>query len=212
MNNAYESARAGFQIFKRKILADDELRGEYVAAIDMLRSLYDAGIYENRFIIGGAIEHITAAAIHGLGIPATQIGRRDTRIDVEARFPGGITAGYSIKQSSGGDIKLINKQGSAESTWVEPTLFVLDKIGIVYADPELLPNATKDVGDGITVGGKLLRAFATANVEYVIPLDIRKPELGNAPTSRTASEDVAHNILSKFRRLAPPEMAGTSSV
>ncbi|OGG78443.1 hypothetical protein A3A36_01960 [Candidatus Kaiserbacteria bacterium RIFCSPLOWO2_01_FULL_52_12b] len=74
MDNPFSAARHVFVLFRDLLITDNELRGELENAIDMLRSSYNAAIYENRFIIGGALEHLVVAAMNGGGFPARHIG------------------------------------------------------------------------------------------------------------------------------------------
>ena len=94
--------------------------------------------------------------------------------------------------------------GDSVPKWSDPTLFFLTGIGIVYADPDLLPNATKHAKDAIVLDGRALKAFIGAHPEYVIPLHIEAPKTGKIASSKTASEDVARSIVRNFKRLSLP--------
>lgn len=206
MNNSFDSARHIFQSFREHMATDVELRTELEGAIDMLRSAYNTTIRENRFIVGGAIEHFVVATFNGGGFPAQHIGRGDTRIDVMARISESREeAGFSVKASfSTLSVRLINMLGESVPKWSDPTLFFLTGIGIVYADPDLLPNATKHAKDAIVLDGRALKAFIGAHPEYVIPLHIEAPKTGKIASSKTASEDVARSIVKNFKRLSLP--------
>ena len=184
--------------------SDTELRSDLESAIDMLRSSYNTAIRENRFIVGGAVEHLVVAVFNGARFPAQHVGRGDTRIDVVVRSSGE-EAGYSVKASfSSLNVRLINTLGDSTPKWVDPTLFFVTNVGIVYVDPDLLPNATKRAKDAIVLKGPLLKAFIKTNPEWIIPLRIEKPKTGKIASSKTASEDVARSIVGNFKRLSLP--------
>lgn len=205
MDNSFKAARHVFEILRDRLIADDELRAELEGAIDMLRSAYNAFIYENRFIVGGALEHLVVAAMNGAGFSAHHIGRGDTRVDVAARaIVDGTEGGFSIKQSASLTVRLINTLGEGVAIWSDPTLFFLDGIGMVYADPELLPNATRRDKDAIIMNGSSLKEFISAHPEWVIPMHIEQPQKGKIASSKTASEDVARSIIRNFKRLSLP--------
>lgn len=204
VDGAYSIAREVFSLFRERISADRELASEFQMAIVTLRSSYNTAIYENRFVVGGAIEHLVVAAFNGAKMPAAHVGRGDTRIDVRVQAKNN-DAGFSTKASfSTLSARLINTLGSSEPIWREPTLFLFDKYGIVYADPELLPNATKREDGALVLDGKLMRAYITTYPEYLIPMEFQSPRKGNIASSRTASEDVARMIIKNFPRLLLP--------
>ena len=206
IHSNFDSARSLFSSFRERLLHDKELQSAFEAAISMLRASYNTAIYENRFTIGGAIEHLVVATFNGAGLPAQHIGRGDARVDVTAHEPSSdLDAGFSIKASfSSFNVRLINMLGQGNPSWVEPTLFLLSGVGIAYADPLLLPNATKQTSDAILMDGKLLKSFVTEHPEYVIPFAFKMPPSGTIATSKTASEDVARSIVKNFPRLSLP--------
>ncbi|HEY4473670.1 MAG TPA: hypothetical protein VI957_00715 [Candidatus Paceibacterota bacterium] len=204
MNISYPVARATFSSFRAKLEKDGGLRSQLESAVKMLRSSYNTAIYENRFIVGGALEHIMVAAFNGAGIPAQHVGRGDTRVDVLVTSERE-DAGYSVKASfSTLSARLINTMGNKNPEWKEPSLFLFSGVGIVYADPELLPEATIH-GDGVlTLDGKKMRAYITSHPEYVLAIIFDKPKTGKIASSKTASEDVARNIVHNFPKLSLP--------
>ena len=206
MHTQYERARGVFGRLRSILAADDVLRQEFEAALDMLRTSYDAAIYENRFIVGGAIEHLAVALFNGAGLPAQHVGRGDMRVDMTVRDPqDGAHAGFSIKASfSSRSVRLINVLGNGSPKWTEPTLFLFTGIGMVYADYELLPDATKRHNDALVLEGGKVTAYVAANREQIIALRIEQPSQGNIRSSKTASEDVARSIIRNFTRLSLP--------
>lgn len=201
----FDASRRIFAVFRERLTTDADLRAEFEAAIDTLRSSYNSAIYENRFIVGGAIEWLFVAAMNGAGFSAQHVGRGDTRVDLQVRdSKAHIEAGFSSKQSATLAVRLINKIGDGVPVWEEATLFVLDKIGVVYADPDVLPNATNLKSDALVLDATRLKAHIAAHPEYVISLRVQAPAKGNIPSSKTASEDVARTIVRNFSRLSLP--------
>lgn len=185
-------------------MADKELTTQFEAAIVMLRSAYNTAIRENRFIVGGAVEHILVGAFNGAGLPAEHVGVGDTRIDLRVH-DANITAGFSSKASfSSYNTRLINTLGAGRASWTEPTLFLFAKVGIVYADPDLLTDAVIHTADALVIDGKKMKDYIATHPEYVIPMAFEKPKGGKIASSKTASEDVARNIVRNFPKLSLP--------
>src|SRR3990172_8976444 len=133
----YEQERAIFRRFKTELERNEVLRREVESAIEALLSEYNTTLHENRFVVGGVLEHIIGAAMRAAGIEATNVGKFNPRIDISA--PG--AEGFSVKGgfTGAGPIRLINVLGEGVGGgWQEATIFVLTGIGIAYADPELL--------------------------------------------------------------------------
>lgn len=126
----YENARDIFQTFKASFERDALLQDEFLDAITRLLTEYNTTIYENRFVVGGAVEYILVAAFNGSGaLGAKHIGKYNDRLDIEAgKRSGGDRACYSVKGvfTAPGDVRLINVLGDGGNVqWIEPTIFVL---------------------------------------------------------------------------------------
>ncbi|CUS85317.1 hypothetical protein [Candidatus Kryptobacter tengchongensis] len=63
----FKKSRDLFRELKLKIESEryEEIKSEFVNAIVMLLKEYDTAIYENRFVVGGAVEHIFCRFIKG---------------------------------------------------------------------------------------------------------------------------------------------------
>ena len=69
-----------------------------LAALDLLLTERSTSFYENRFISGGAVEHIIAAAMRCVGLSDVRtVGFEEIRMDV---MVGG--EGFSVKSSFAG--------------------------------------------------------------------------------------------------------------
>lgn len=188
----FQKARTLFKEIKARLesVQYNAILNEFLRAIDRLISEYDTAVYENRFVVGGAIEHIFSALLRSLGFKVEHTGSRETRSDL---IINGV--GFSIKTnfSGGGDIRLINKLGEGEVLWNEPTIFIVSGLGCLYGDPALLKDKTKDTGDALVINVSSLKELSKDEPEFLISLNIPKKTYGK--TTRTASLDVALAIL-----------------
>lgn len=196
----FQAERAAFRKLKQSVEDDPELKHELETAFRELLTRFATTIYENRFVVGGAIEVILLAALRASGIEARDVGAEETRIDI--RIP---TGGFSVKGhfSNSGDVRLINVLGDSEQTaWKEATLFVLYGIGIGYADPKLLEdqNAVRRTKDAIVIRYSVLRGFFSQNSEWLIQCEIPQA-LQNRNESELVSRTVAREILAKTPKL-----------
>ena len=197
----YAAARAVFMQFKAGLEGNDDLRQELLAALSVLLSERSTSFYENRFISGGAAEHIFAAAMRCVGLSdARTVGFEDTRVDVRV---GG--QGFSVKSSfSGSDrIALINVQGDNEEVeWSTPTILALGvglSRGIGYIDPELLPADAINRGrDQVTVNRPPVNELFRAQPEYLLRCDVPvNPGIPDDPAEMPTaiSSVVAQDVL-----------------
>ncbi len=201
----FSAQRRVFRKFKKCCDGRADLRKEIERGFFLLLSEYNTSIHENRFIVGGASEHILEAALRACGIHATNAGMEHDRIDL---FIDG-KAGFSVKCSFTGkpdNIRLVNVLGEAKKVrWSEPTVFVLAGKGVAYADPEVLKKATTRVSDALLLKRRALNAFLESHPDCLIHLDIPTKSQRRYNT-KVASEAVAREILMRkeFRLLSPP--------
>ena len=195
----YAAARATFLQFKVGLEEQRELRDELLTAFELLLSERSTSFYENRFISGGAAEHIIAAAMRCVGlIDVRTVGFEDARVDVTV---GG--QGFSVKSvfTKGGTIALINVRGGGVE-WMTPTILLLCNglsRGIGYIDPGLLPhNSTKQTRDQITLPRTPVNTLYREQPEYLlrceVPVNPGIPD-GPAQMPTAISAVVAQDIL-----------------
>lgn len=170
-------------------------RRDYEQAIRTLVERYNTTIYENRFIVGGAVEVFTWALLRSAGIDCTLYGDQakagdillpgDRKLSVKGTFTGGLA-----------DVKLVNQLGEGERAWDAATLFVCSDVGIVFGAPDMVADThVKATGDGLILKKAALRALAD-DPANVLALDIaRKPPTVAAGFSLKASTAVARQIL-----------------
>lgn len=191
----YEAARRVFARFREGLGQTEELRGEITDAMRALLTEYSTSVYENRFIAGGAVEHILGAAMRAVGIPARNRGHVETGSDIRVG-----TVGLSVKgcfTPKPVDIGLINTRGSGGSVqWTDPTLLVVSGIGVGYVDPVELPDATRATSDQLKLDRRKYTAFLTANPHYVAEVEI--PPNPKSKATRVASYTVVEELLSRL--------------
>lgn len=170
-------------------------RRDYEQAIRTLVERYNTTIYENRFIVGGAVEVFTWALLRSAGIDCALYGDQakagdillpgDRKLSVKGTFTGGLA-----------DVKLVNQLGEGARAWDAATLFVCSDVGIVFGAPDMVDGAhVKATGDGLILKKAALRVLAD-DPANVIGLDIaRKPPTVAAGFSLKASTAVARQIL-----------------
>lgn len=84
---------------------------------------YDTANWENRFVVGGALEILFCALLNSIGYKCRWI--KEARYDIEIN---GIKFSMKSNFTGTGDIIV---------DWEEPTLFFISDVGICYADPEM---------------------------------------------------------------------------
>lgn len=201
MSAPWDSPRTAFHALRSNLEADSELAGELKQCLTLLLTRYNTQIYENRFLVGGVVERIIAAVFVALGDRARTVGVEVTRTDIHV---GGCS--LSVKGSfrpKPRTIRLINVMGnSPDALWKEPTIFVISKCGIGYADPGLLPSATIRAADALELKVRPLLDLWEAQSKYFIPIDLpysRDQKEG----SDVASRIVADELLRYTTRLRP---------
>ena len=168
---------------------------EYELAISTLLERYNTTIFENRFIVGGAVEVFTYALLRSVGIDCTLYGDQaksgdillphDRKLSVKSTFTGGMT-----------DIRLLNKQGGGDREWDAATLFVLSEVGIVFGAPDMVSAEwIKDVSDAVILKRQAV-ALLAEDPANVIPMEItKKPPTEMTGFSHKASTAVARQII-----------------
>ncbi len=195
MSKKFGEHRRWFSDFKRKLKENEDIRSEFIKAIGELIREYDTALYENRFVVGGAIEHIFVALVRSLGFYAQHLGTTKKRGDLKIE-----DLVFSLKTSftGRGEIRLINKLGQdVDISWDEPTIFIISGLGIIYADPELLRGEIIDKGDALTLNVEKIQNLAFNYPRFFVEIQIpRKPT--EIESLHTASFDVAVVILKKI--------------
>lgn len=98
----FRKQRRAFQRLRHALQADGELRAEVELALQKVLRSYPTKIRENRFVVGGVAEVILVAAFRAAGLPASDVGPREARIDIALQGGGGFSVkGHPACASSG---------------------------------------------------------------------------------------------------------------
>ena len=191
--NDYEAEREIFRRLRCGLENSPDVLDEFLKALGLLVSEYDASIRENRLIAGGATERLLMAAMRCVGIADVRArglapGDEDIAVDghqisVKASFTGGREA-----------IRFINKPGNSGAAWRTATIFVLANRGIGYADPELLPNAVKAGDDTAFLPRLPLDSLHDEQPQWLLHCEV-PAKARDVSQRRGASEAVATEIL-----------------
>ena len=194
---AYNAERSAFKRLKEH--CPPEALAEYQLAVATVLKDYNTTLYENRFIVGGAVEVFTCALLRASGLNAALYADEEKagdlllpqgkRLSVKGSFTGGAA-----------EVKLINQLGEGARRWDTATLFIVSEVGIVYGDPDLVaPEHIKQVADGLALR-RQGHAALIQNKRYVIPLDLpRKPSAQTTAFSRKASATIAKQVMHEKR-------------
>lgn len=190
----YQAERDAFQSLKTFLSGNEAARREVEAAFARLLGDYSTSIRENRFVVGGAAEVIVCAALRAAGVQASDATLTSTGGDIS--LPGDTQLSVKGRFSrNASTLRILNVLGaSTDAAWQHGTLFLLSEIGIVYADPELLPNCATRTSDAVTLAYRHLRTFLEANEEWVARIEIPFA-LTDASRSRLTSRTLAFEIL-----------------
>ena len=176
-----------------------EVEAAYLAVVADVVGHYNTSIYENRFTVGGAVEIMTLLLLRACGISAQPAGQESTGIDIH--LAGG--AALSIKSQfapSPGQFNLVNTRSGSDATWDVGTIFVIARRGIGYADPELLPNATRVANDALILDWARIREFWETHPQYLHTADVPvKPPTILSGESKVASHAVALEVLQRLQ-------------
>ena len=190
--------RNSFHQIVRTFEARPEVESSYLDAVADVVERYNTAIYENRFIVGGAVELITLLLLRECSISSQPAGQESRGIDIH--LAGG--AGLSIKSqfvSNPGQFNLVNTRSGSEATWDAGTLFIMANIGIGYADSDLLPDATRMTSDALVLDWPPLRDFWENHPQFLYNADVPvKPATILSGQSLVASHAVALEILNRL--------------
>jgi hypothetical protein len=201
MTSRFDAARVAFLTLVATLQSDAELCADVQSSFDRLLSRYNTQIYENRFIVGGVAERIIAATFVAMGKAALTMGVRVTRTDIAIgdvciSVKGAFRPGKS-------DLRLVNVMGdSPAAVWNEATIFVVSQKGIGYADPMLLPDATKRAKDAVLLKRRALYAMWESKPEYFMEMKLPYSREDESQ-SDVASRIVADELLRYTKRLRP---------
>ena len=170
-------------------------RQEYERSVRTLVERYNTTVYENRFVVGGAVEVFTHALLRSVGIDCSLYGDQAHGGDI--MLPG--DRKLSVKSSFRGvaDIRLLNQMGEGDRTWNTATLFVISEVGMVFGAPDMVDaDHVKAVGDAKVLKRAGLQSLIDISANVISMEIARKPPTEMTGFSHKASTAVARHILS----------------
>ena len=180
----------------------EDAKRQYEIAVNALLRDYNTTLYENRFVVGGAVEVFTCAILKATGISCALYSdqsksgdillQNDRKLSIKGTFTGGPA-----------NVKLMNKLGAGERPWDTATFFIISQVGIVYGSPDMVRDEhIADVSDGVELK-KAALVELMKDGSNVFDLQINpKPSGLAAGHSRKASTAVAEQIMSDMNLTA----------
>ncbi len=202
---AYEREREGFRLFRDRLRGDPELRVELERAVEEILDKYDTAIRENRFVVGGVIEHIVGVSLRACGVGVRHRGLTSAGIDLIFE---GDPGGYSVKSMfRASSTRLVNVLGRPPvlSDWCAGTLFLVQR-GIVYADPELpwwkrnLRHCVRIAEDALQIRRGCVEKFILEEPDWLAECRLPGRRRVSSGTN-IASADLAAQVLMRYHRL-----------
>jgi hypothetical protein len=176
--DASTSGSSQFDLLRRHLETQPTVRREMENAFAFLLARANPSDRAARFVVGGAVEWIVAAAAWSAGVLTNPAGHNANGFDL-ADLLDDAKGLWSIKFSaapSPGDFRLTNGIGGAGKGFVEPTIFVHRKLGgLVYIDPVLHPEVVAEAiqkSDAVTLPFKVVARFATEHPECVAVVEV----------------------------------------
>lgn len=176
-NKATSSGSPEFDKLRDKMSTDRALRNEVRDAIYALTEKINVSDRGSRFVAGGTIEWIVAAACYATGVVAIPDGHDADGFDltgVSAAVKGLFSVKSSLSKTSA--FRITNGINGAGKGFVEPTIFLHKRLGgMVFADPKRhtkLTSQAQTKADAVVLSLKTIIEHAEQHPECVIPLEI----------------------------------------
>ena len=195
----FELSRNIFFLLSKHLDRNPNIKKELEEVIRVLLTQFNTTIPENRFTVGGALEHFVIAVLNTIpGLHAVHTGEISRRSDIKIIYKKEDTL-ISIKGIfSGAGTNLVNTRGSSNSIrWEESTLFFVSGMGLYYGDPKIIPKKEIRVtADALVIGVLSLEKLRKRNKAFFYPLKIpQKFEQVSLDKSRVASRELAAQII-----------------
>lgn len=185
------SGSAQFDALRRHLETQPTVRREMENAFAFLLARANPSDRAARFVVGGAVEWIVAAAAWSAGVLTNPAGHNANGFDLTDLLDDAKGL-WSIKFSarpSPGEFRLTNGIGGAGKGFVEPTIFIHRKLGgLVFIDPAQHPEVVAEAiekSDAVTLPFKTVARFATEHPECVarVEVPVNEGQAANDPFS-----------------------------
>src|SRR5438477_10978315 len=167
-------ARLLFTAFAKR---SAEVLAELEEALRDLVHTYDPAIWENRFVIGGTVELLIAAAMRAVDLDVDNVGAKSTEADFDV-YASRLRQRISVKSTfrrKENSVRLVNTMGPNEAkAWLKPTIFLVPDLGMVYGDPGFgdLSVAVKATRDALIIGLGAVRTHSALRPQFRVALDV----------------------------------------
>jgi hypothetical protein len=173
-------------------------KSDYIMYMQYLMLTYGTSLHCNRFAIGNSHEYAIARLIRRTGLNVTET-QNAARVDQSVEGLGK----YSIKYSSGGDIKLHNSNNSSNHDMaIHDTLLVTPKEWWFLRESEMTAHGVdvksylKNTGDGLSLKVSVLTALKGAKYphHFLYDISVDKTKCKHQETSRVFYEATMREI------------------
>lgn len=176
------SGGPAFDRLRSRLATDAALRSELESALRLNVDRVNPTDQGNRFVVGGAVEWIIAAAAWEAGVLTVPGGHSLQGFDLRA-LQEAARGLWSVKSQSAarpGAFRISNGLGGGGRGFVDPTVFLSPNLpGLVFADPGHHPSvvAAQKVGtDAVTIAHGAIAQHAADHPECVARLVVPRNE------------------------------------
>ncbi len=170
------SGSPNFDLLRDTLARDPALRAELESALRLNVDRVNPSDPGNRFVVGGAVEWIIAAAAWSAGalsVPGGHSARGFDLMDLQ-QAARGMWSVKSASSKSKSEWRITNGLGGSGRGFDDPTVFVSPHLpGLVYVDPDLhqaVTSRARQNKDAVVIGFGVIVEHASAQPECVAPL------------------------------------------
>lgn len=166
-----------FDALKAAIDADAGIRNEIRDALLYLTDQINVSDRGSRFVAGGTVEWIIAAACYATGVIAIPSGHNANGFDLSS-VHSAVEGLFSVKSSLSptSAFRITNGINGAGRGFVEPTIFLHKRLGgLVYAHPGIhlaLADQAQIKSDAVVLPLRAIAEHAAAHPECVIAVEV----------------------------------------
>lgn len=195
MSGAFETERLAFRRLREGM--PDDACAEFVAAIREVVLQYNTSVEENRFTVGGVVEHLVCALLRATDIDVDYADERGYDLLLSCGSGLSVKSQFTERRQP---IGLLNTRNQVQDPrWEYATLFVLRGTGIVYGDPLIqgVDEFVKRQSDQLQLrpGGLTLLSSEPSRV-ISLPIPTKPPKSEEAKSLKF-SRTLAREVLSR---------------
>lgn len=176
------SGSTPFDSLRDGLAVDASFRAEVERALFINVNRVNPSDRGNRFITGGAVEWIVAAAAWHCGVLTVPGGHSENGFDL-LDLQSAARGLWSVKSqtaASSGEFRISNGLGGGGRGFADPTVFLSPHLpGLVFAHPEIHLDVTagqRAKKDAFVMPFRIIKAHAQQNPQCVAPLNVAMNE------------------------------------